>query len=57
MPSSDIIPGLAAISQAFGLTIQDPAAPNKIAEDTKGLKETDVTESYERYVNLTRYIA
>jgi hypothetical protein len=50
MPSSDNTPGLAAISQAFGLTIEDPAVPKKVNGDAKVSDGTNGVKSHERYV-------
>jgi hypothetical protein len=55
MPSSDTAPGLAAVSQAFGLTIQDPAAPSKVNGDASITNGTNGTKAHERYVNLLSY--
>lgn len=51
MPSADIAPGLAAVSQAFGLTIQDTEAPSKVNGDAKVSNETNGNKVKERYVN------
>lgn len=50
MPSADITPGLAAVSQAFGLTIQDPEAPSNANGDANTSNGTNGTKSEERYV-------
>ncbi|TLD37248.1 Mitochondrial chaperone [Venturia nashicola] len=43
MPSADIAPGLAAVPQAFGLTVQDPEAPRKVNGDSKVSNRTTGT--------------